>query len=213
MSPTAVSGVREHTGGTEPPGPSSPSAAPAPDRADGPSAGPSWSSTHDGRADLADDVRSAAALEAVSRTLPAELSSVRRARDVVRTTLAGWRAEAIYDDVVLVASELVSNALRHGLHLDPRAAAGEATVELSLRRDGEHVICAVTDPSQEPPVRRRDGALAGSGHGLELVDSLSLCWGWDVHEIDPPALPRPRPGKSVWAVFPLRMAARGQGAA
>jgi hypothetical protein len=72
------------------------------------------------------------------------------------------------------------------------------------------VICAVTDPSLEPPVRRPGDVLAGSGHGLQLVDSLSLCWGWQVH--DAKAVPAQRRGKSVWAAFPLRRA-RTRGAA
>ncbi len=248
MGPTAVSGVREHddSAAGRPPGavertagpvaPVLPVLARVPDRDDhADRADRSWSSSRTYGPGMPDDAMTAPALQSVSRTLPAELSSVRRARDVVRDTLADWRADAIYDDVVLVASELVSNALQHALQPEPGPAQAEypATVELSLRRDGEHVICAVSDPSQEPPIRRPGDVLAGSGHGLQLVDSLSLCWGWNVHETIRAVQPEPvrvgipaelkadlkpgpgeRRGKSVWAVFPLRMApARVMGAA
>lgn len=166
----------------------------------------SWSSTGPDDVGMVDDELSAPGVEAVSRTLPADLSSVRQARDVVRTTLVGWRADNLYEDVALVASELVSNALRHGLQLDRQAGPEPGdTVELSLRCDGDHVICAVTDPSQDPPIRRRGDVLTSSGRGLQLVDSLSLCWGWRVH--DTKSIPAQGRGKSVWAAFPLRMAA------
>jgi hypothetical protein len=166
----------------------------------------------------------------VSRTLPADLTAVREARRVVQQVLGNWRAEEIFDDVVLVASELVANALRHGVQLEqprvrPMVPAGElsagelsagkpsvgkpsctdpADVRISLVSTGSHVICAVTDPSEAPPVRRSMDPMAGSGRGLQLVESLSLCWGWTVLDgygdgVSTGAVQ----GKSVWAIFPL----------
>jgi hypothetical protein len=169
----------------------------------------------------------------VSRSLPGDLSAVRQARDVVQRVLAGWRAEEIYDDVVLVASELVANALRHGLQLDPPPDPGVETgepeqtesgrptgpripapsspadreryrVQISLVSTGSHVICAVTDPSEVPPVRQPVDPFAGSGRGLQLVESLSLCWGWTLLDADSEV--KAIQGKSVWAIFPLRLA-------
>jgi hypothetical protein len=70
------------------------------------------------------------------------------------------------------------------------------------------VICAVTDPSQHPPMRRIANPLEGSGRGLQLVESLSLCWGWTV--LDGAANGTSAgavQGKSVWAMFPLDLAA------
>jgi hypothetical protein len=181
----------------------------------------------------------------VTKALPPDLSAVHEARSVVQRVLASWRAEAIFDDVVLVASELVANALRHGLRLDDlvgqavgqsgsQALAAEASgpvgrptsrtpkgtdragnrrsgndredVRISLVSTGSHVICAVTDPSEEPPVRQSADPLAASGRGLQLVESLSLCWGWTLLDDDRDVSGAdPVHGKSVWAIFPLTM--------
>jgi Histidine kinase-like ATPase domain len=164
----------------------------------------------------------------VSRALPADLTAVREARSVVQRVLSNWQAEAIFDDVVLVASELVANALRHGLRVNggdrngfDRAGGGRLPsdredVRISLVSTGSHVICVVTDPSQEPPVRQSADPLAASGRGLQLVESLSLCWGWTLLD-DDRDVPGADPvhGKSVWAIFPLTLArpARVVGAA
>jgi anti-sigma regulatory factor (Ser/Thr protein kinase) len=139
----------------------------------------------------------------VSRSLPADLSAVRQAREVVQRALHNWRADDIFDDVVLVASELVANALRHGLQLDQTSTVGRDGVQLSLVSTGRHVICAVSDPSATPPVRQWVDPFAGSGRGLQLVESLSICWGWTLSDDD---------GKSVWAVFPLDLPRQSQAA-
>jgi anti-sigma regulatory factor (Ser/Thr protein kinase) len=157
----------------------------------------------------------------VSRALPADLTAVREARTVVHQVLGNWRAEGIYDDVALVASELVANALRHGLQVEqpsacpsaralPNRPSGQADgVRISLVSTGSHVICAVTDPSEHPPVRQTGDLLAGSGRGLQLVESLSLCWGWTVLDGDPDGSSAGAvQGKSVWAIFPLDLPGR-----
>jgi anti-sigma regulatory factor (Ser/Thr protein kinase) len=156
----------------------------------------------------------------VCRALPTDLTAVREARAVVQRVLAGWRAEAIFDDVVLVASELVANALRHGVRPDrtvaDRPGADRGGVQISLVSTGSHVICAVTDPSANPPVRQSADPLAASGRGLQLVESLSLCWGWTLLDDDrDPSEADHVHGKSVWAIFPLTRArpARVMGAA
>jgi anti-sigma regulatory factor (Ser/Thr protein kinase) len=146
----------------------------------------------------------------VSRALPADLTAVREARRVVQQVLGTWRVEEIFDDVVLVASELVANALRHGVQVEqprPRPmlpSTDPAGVRISLVSTGSHVICAVTDPSEAPPVRRTVDSMAGSGRGLQLVESLSLCWGWTVlDEYGDGVSTGAVQGKSVWAIFPL----------
>jgi anti-sigma regulatory factor (Ser/Thr protein kinase) len=152
----------------------------------------------------------------VSRALPADLTAVREARTVVQQVLGTWRADEIYDDVALVASELVANALRHGLQGEQpalrfparpdRTRAEPEGVRISLVSTGSHVICAVTDPSEDPPVRRNADPLAVSGRGLQLVESLSLCWGWTVLDGDADgASAGATQGKSVWAIFPLEL--------
>ena len=180
-----------------------------------------------------DPMKTGYSARTVNRLLAADLASVGEARSLVRGVLRGWRAEAIADDVVLVASELVSNALRHGMNIEPgaRDAAGagdDASIWISLVRTNSHLICAVSDPSRQPPVRRAVDPMTGCGQGLALVESLSACWGWSaLDSIDPldtgaretttmadGAQPAPAGGgKSVWAIFPLQSAAWSAGAA
>ncbi|WP_129841661.1 ATP-binding protein [Streptomyces sp. RFCAC02] len=135
-----------------------------------------------------------------SVTLAARPESVRRARDFTRDTLNGWRMTDRFDAVALVVSELVTNALRHGLGVLPPvpvAAApgtGGAAVELELMRCARRLVCAVQDPDGRPP---RVGELDGvteCGRGLHLVDCFSDGWGWR-------PLSGSRTGKVVWAVF------------
>ncbi len=133
---------------------------------------------------------------AVSAVLPPEFAAVQAARELVRTALPGWHADEICDDVALVVSELVANALMHGLMLPVdggRSGLRPGQVELQLVSTGSHLICTVRDPSPLPPVRRPAHDADLGGRGLQLIESLSLCWGWT-----------PASGaKSVWAVFGL----------
>src|SRR5262245_12271106 len=41
--------------------------------------------------------------------------SVRAAREFTAATLRGWKLEALVEEAVIVASELVTNAIRHGI--------------------------------------------------------------------------------------------------
>ncbi len=152
-------------------------------------------------------------LEAGSATclLPTTPHAVPQARAVVRRGLAHLDAESFVDDVALAASELVANALEHGVRspadrssdtdeLRRRRVEG---VRISLVSTGAHIVLSVTDPSPLPPVRRPRDPFAGGGRGLQLVESLSLCWGWTLlDEQDGQRMP----GKSVWAMFPKAMA-------
>jgi anti-sigma regulatory factor (Ser/Thr protein kinase) len=128
----------------------------------------------------------------VSTVLAPDPAAVRQAREIVRRALTRWRVDAIADDVVLVASELVSNAVLHGV--DGRGLP-RGKLEFDLVSTGSHLVCTVSDPSPEPPVRRDSDEDATGGRGLQLIEALSMCWGWT-----PGGASR---GKSVWAVFPL----------
>ena len=90
------------------------------------------------------------------------------ARSFVRRTLVDWGVAKV-DDVVLMVSELFTNAVLHG--------AGDVEVALSL--SGEHVRLEVTDgggvpvPSEvRPPTPD-----AITGRGLAIVDALADRWG------------------------------------
>jgi two-component sensor histidine kinase len=69
------------------------------------------------------------------------------------------------DDVQLVVSELVTNALRH--------APGACGLRVEMPPDGHAVRVAVWDTSADVPVAQpRNGGRVG-GHGLEIVEAVS----------------------------------------
>jgi anti-sigma regulatory factor (Ser/Thr protein kinase) len=150
----------------------------------------------------------AAVSNAASCALPPRFEAVREARGFTRRTLDGWGMGDRFDDVCLVVSELVTNALRHALPADtPRASEHNGPVRLHLMRWPERLVCAVRDPSHDSPVAREtDDFSAESGRGLFLVDSFSDSWGWH-------PLAGTLDGKVVWALFRLGRPAGGTGPA
>ncbi|WP_342746992.1 ATP-binding protein [Streptomyces aidingensis] len=148
---------------------------------------------------------------AATLALPGRLDSVRSAREFARTTLDGWQLPDQWDAVSLVVSELVTNALRHGVAaarpvnpvnpagpveaVDP-GGAEPSGVELELLRTARRLVCAVRDPGDMPPRMAEADAAAESGRGLHLVECFSDGWGWR-------RLTGGRHGKVVWAVFRL----------
>lgn len=143
----------------------------------------------------------AAVSNAASCALPARYEAVREARQFTRRTLDQWNAGDRFDDVCLVVSELVTNALRHALPASaPRTGEQGPPVRLHLLRWTERLVCAVRDPSRDSPVARDpDDCSAESGRGLFLVDSFSDSWGWQ-------PLSGTLHGKVVWALFRLQPA-------
>ncbi|MFJ9695340.1 ATP-binding protein [Kitasatospora sp. NPDC101183] len=142
----------------------------------------------------------------VTCTLAPRYEAVRTARDFVRASLDRWDLAELFDDVALVASELVTNALRHaiGARPDPSGGAlgehdfpiqptaeGRLPIRISLVHRAPQVVCAVSDPSNTGPVAREADFVAESGRGLHLVESFSRSWGW--HPLGS--------GKVVWAMF------------
>ncbi|MEU2929314.1 ATP-binding protein [Streptomyces sp. NPDC007251] len=142
----------------------------------------------------------AAVSNAASCALPARYEAVREARRFTRCTLDQWGVGDRFDDICLVVSELVTNALRHGLTPDAARPEHASSVRLHLMRWTERLVCAVRDPSHETPVPRdSDDFSAESGRGLFLVDSFADSWGW--HPIAGTLH-----GKVVWALFRLQQA-------
>jgi anti-sigma regulatory factor (Ser/Thr protein kinase) len=142
----------------------------------------------------------AAVSNAASCALPARYEAVREARQFTRRTLDQWDVGDRFDDVCLVVSELVTNALRHGLPTgNGRAGEQNPPVRLHLMRWTERLVCAVRDPSHDSPVARdSDDFSAESGRGLFLVDSFADSWGWH-------PLAGTLNGKVVWALFRLQL--------
>ncbi len=118
-------------------------------------------------------------------------TSPRIARDFTSATLGSWGLSRLTDDAVVIVSELVTNAVRHGMSERSRSA-DERPVKLSLVRNGRFVVCIVTDPSSEDPTVLSPDDACETGRGLQLIEALSEAWGWS---------PLPGMGKAVWAAL------------
>jgi anti-sigma regulatory factor (Ser/Thr protein kinase) len=117
--------------------------------------------------------------------LRAQPASVRSARRHATATLHEWRMETLADPVELLASELVTNAVR--------ASAGRAAqIRFWLISDQRSVLVQVWDGGRRQPIRQDGGPDAEAGRGLLIVEALSAQWGCY-------ALER-QSGKIVWAV-------------
>jgi anti-sigma regulatory factor (Ser/Thr protein kinase) len=116
--------------------------------------------------------------------------SVGTARRQARSALSSWDTdERATDDVLLVLSELVTNAVLH---------AGDAqSVGLVLYDD--RVRVEVADRSRAAPSPSGYGPDAHTGRGLALVRSMTIDWGV-AHQAQ---------GKVVWADVPLPDVATG----
>ncbi|MEU9801439.1 ATP-binding protein [Streptomyces sp. NPDC051000] len=123
----------------------------------------------------------------VDATAARSTSAVAEAREVTRTFLeALWPAvdADAADTVVLVVSELVTNALRHG----------GGTYALRLTAQPGTIDVAVEDPSPELPRMRIPDLLHGTGgFGWHMVNDLSRAT---------VVTPTPEGGKIVRALLP-----------
>jgi anti-sigma regulatory factor (Ser/Thr protein kinase) len=122
--------------------------------------------------------------------LAARPESAKAARDFTRRTLREWQMARLSDVAELVVSELVTNALRHGL-LSTRWMPGEHPIRLRLLRQDPYLMCMVTDPDTAGPVRMEPRGDAEGGRGLQVVESCSVRWGWQPQDT----------GKVVWALL------------
>jgi two-component sensor histidine kinase len=111
-----------------------------------------------------------------SLALSPEAASCRAARDFTTATLHSWDLDALLQDTALVASELVSNALRYGACLS--YVAERAEVELIFWWRTTHLICVVIDASTAPPILAPTDLAAESGRGLRVVQAIARAWGW-----------------------------------
>ena len=128
------------------------------------------------------------------RTPRPDARSVRAGRDFAIATVRRWGAAERCDDIAVVVSELLTNALRHALP-DAGQAPRLGSIRLALLQPGRCVICAVADPSPEVPTPGQPGILCEGGRGLYVIGGLADIWG---------CTPPSRAGKVVWALFSLK---------
>jgi anti-sigma regulatory factor (Ser/Thr protein kinase) len=100
-----------------------------------------------------------------------------------------WGLAALCEDVELVVSELVTNAVQvaRPLRLD-------APLRLWLLAGRAEILTVVWDAGTQPPVRMHAGQEAESGRGLMLVEALTARWDWY-------PVRAPCGGKAVWALL------------
>lgn len=120
------------------------------------------------------------------RNEPASSAASRR----IVERFAGEVDRGTLDDLRLLVSEVVSNAIEH--------VGGDGDIELAIGVEDGVVRVEVLDRGQGFVVRpRQPGDPQGSGWGLHFVERLSQRWGTDVGE-------RAR----VWFELPARVPAR-----
>ncbi len=111
-----------------------------------------------------------------------DLSAVRGARAGAVEVLNRWQVDPeLIDDITLVISELVTNAVVYG----------RPPVGLSLRHSGRSVTIECHDGGAYMPRRLHATADDEHGRGLELVGLLATTWGTR----------RLERGKAVWCTF------------
>ena len=94
-------------------------------------------------------------------------------------------ADELADRVVLVVSELATNAVRH--------AGTELVLSLELTDDGVQI--ELFDANPTPPVLVDAAEDAIGGRGIQIVAEVSRAWGSRAHVRDGV------PGKVVWALL------------
>lgn len=100
--------------------------------------------------------------------LAGDAGSVRAARAVVRDLMVGEPIE-VQDVAVLLADELVTNALMHG--------GGRFSLAIDLGHD--RVRVAVSDRSPDVPRVIHPSGDGEHGRGMAIIDALASAWGTD----------------------------------
>lgn len=117
-----------------------------------------------------------------SLVLDANPHSVRRARSFAAESMGHVEGE-LRDIVVLLVSELVSNAVLHGSPHPP-----PATVSVTVEVLPDRIRVEVTDVGSDLPILCEARADRRGGRGIMLLHTLASQWGCDSAEV----------GKTVW---------------
>ncbi len=94
------------------------------------------------------------------------------ARSAVSERLGDLALEGLEaQTLVLLVSEVVSNAVRHS------SGPADGTISLLVTATPEAVRVAVTDPGEGFTPRPRDPERIEDGYGLYLLEKVASCWG------------------------------------
>ena len=105
-----------------------------------------------------------------ARTFAGSPEEIRNVRHFVGQLIAGC---PVIDDVILLASELATNAVRH------TASGPDGTFCVLVHAAGESVRVEVHDlGSDTAPAVRHSGSPGESGAGLAVVDAVADRWGF-----------------------------------
>ncbi|MCL6292605.1 ATP-binding protein [Streptomyces sp. ATCC51928] len=115
-----------------------------------------------------------------SMAIPHGPAGVGQARHRMREQLRGnGVSDAVVDDAVLILSELLSNACRHGRPLGRQTDVGDGDIRAAWRVDtGGALTVEVTDgggPTR--PVPATPSVTARGGRGLNIISALAQEWG------------------------------------
>jgi hypothetical protein len=101
-----------------------------------------------------------------SWTLPAELTSARRARGLIRRPLTRWNLAGLIPVTELLVSELVTNSVRYA----------QGMIGLRLVLEGG-LVAEVTDDSAALPRLRHPDEDDERGRGLQVISQFAQRWG------------------------------------
>ncbi|QUR68788.1 STAS domain-containing protein [Mycobacterium spongiae] len=113
--------------------------------------------------------------------LPANVSSLRESRRLVREWLTEWSRPALIPVALVIVNVFMENVLKHT----------ESRPVLRIESDGTTATIAVSDASSAPAVRLASPPTGIDVSGLALVAALSRAWGSSPTSS----------GKTVWAVI------------
>jgi hypothetical protein len=129
--------------------------------------------------------------------LVADRAAPGRARRQVTIELEEWRMEHLCETVILVTSEMITNAYNAIAEATPHGMRASHGIKFVMIPDEDGLRLEVTDPIPTPDPASAPALVATcadddaeSGRGLYLIEMLSLSWG---------VRKAPGGGKTVWA--------------
>jgi len=118
-------------------------------------------------------------MERLETQIPATPAAPQLIRGWLRTTLATWQLDGFGEVTELLATELVSNVVKH---------VGRPMTVRIMRQQGS-IRVEIDDPGDDVPVLEHPDSRTEHGRGVLVVDALADEWGTKVH---------PDGGKTVW---------------